>query len=197
MGRSCHSQNCNISADEQTVTVFNLALTRPRTYPTALLTYYASAFLVEIASITDGLVHPALVIASHYFAGSVAILSFAVILSMPVRPHSLPSGAISSVGSIPNDSLRSPEDNLRLWQFLCISWMNPLISLGKKRKLNEDDVWLLPFQFQQERLYETFRQLRGSILTRLLRANGVDFCVVIFLAFVQLICSMCLVSSNR
>lgn len=197
MGRSCDSQNCNILADEQTVIVLDLALTRPRTCPTALLTYYASVFLVEMASIIDGQVYPPLKIATHYFAGSVAILSFAVILSMPIRPLSLPSSSISSVGSIPNDSLRSPEDNLRLWQFLCISWMNPLIALGKKRKLNEEDVWLLPFQYQQERLYEAFRQLRGSVLTRLLRANGVDCCVVIFLAFVQLICRMCPISSHR
>lgn len=119
---------------------------------------------------------------------SAAIGSILVILMMPLRDPSLPSSDISKVGEIPSSQRRSPEDNLRLWEFLSVSWMGPMISIGKSRQLHEEDVWALGFEFQHKRLHETFRQLKGSVIRRLLRANGIDISIIICTATVETIC---------
>lgn len=99
---------------------------------------------------------------------------------MPLRDPLLPSTDISSVGDIPSSHERSPEDSLRLWQFLSISWISPLLSIGKKRQLNEEDVWSLGYEFQHQRLHEAFRQLTGPVIRRVMRANGVDVFIISF-----------------
>jgi hypothetical protein len=110
---------------------------------------------------------------------------------MPVRDPSLPQEGIGRVGETPSDNLRSPEDDLNLWQFLTVSWMSPLISVGRKRRINEDDIWLLGFEFQHRRLHDKFRQLRGSVLRRLLRANGIDIFILSSISLIQMACSKC------
>ncbi|KAI9368175.1 P-loop containing nucleoside triphosphate hydrolase protein [Aspergillus egyptiacus] len=107
---------------------------------------------------------------------------------MPLRPAALPCMDISAVGQKPSSDFRSPEDNLRLWQFFSVSWMAPLMTIGKKRQLDENDVWSLGFEFQHKRLHEKFRQLRGSVIARLLRANGVDVLIISAISIVQMVC---------
>jgi hypothetical protein len=135
--------------------------------------------------------------AAEYVAMFAAIGSIFVILLMPLRDPSLPSLDISKVGEIPTSKLRSPEDDLRLWEFLSISWMAPMISIGKKRTLHEEDVWALGFDFQHKRLHETFRQLKGSVVRRLLRANGIDISIIIGTATVETICGSCVRTQCR
>ncbi|RDW74392.1 putative ABC bile acid transporter [Aspergillus mulundensis] len=107
---------------------------------------------------------------------------------MPLRPASLPCIDISGVGQKPSSEFRSPEDNLRLWQFLTVSWMAPLMAVGKMRQLDEGDVWFLGFEFQHKRLHEKFRQLRGSVIGRLLKANGIDILIISTISIVQMMC---------
>jgi hypothetical protein len=127
-------------------------------------------------------------IVCHSISGSAALLSVFLILFMPFRyPSADPD--ISSVGSTPNDQVRSPEDDLKLWQFLTVYWMFPLISEGRGRKLNEDDIWLLGYQFQHRRLFEAFQMLRGSVIARIIRANCVDIAIISVLALVDIACS--------
>lgn len=126
---------------------------------------------------------------AHRSAIGASVLSIIIILSMPTRDPFLPKEGIGRVGATSSDSLRSPEDDLNLWQFLTVSWMSPLISVGRKRRINEDDVWLLGFEFQHRRLHEKFRQLRGSVLRRLLRANGIDIFILSCISLVQMVCS--------
>lgn len=64
------------------------------------------------------------------------------------------------------------------------------MAMGKQRQLDEDDVWYLPFEFQHKRLHEKFRQLRGSVIGRLLRANGIDIVIISTISVVQMICGM-------
>jgi hypothetical protein len=109
---------------------------------------------------------------------------------MPFRPPSTISADISTYSQQPGDNYRSPEDNLRLWQFLSVSWMAPLLSVGRKRQLSESDVWLLPFEFRHKELNEKFRKLKGSVLYRLLQANGIDILIITLIATVQLICGI-------
>jgi hypothetical protein len=68
--------------------------------------------------------------------------------------------------------------------------MAPLISIGRRRQIHETDVWFLGFEFQHQRLHEKFRQLKGSVLGRLLRANGIDVFITGTIALVKLICGM-------
>ncbi|RAL62089.1 hypothetical protein DID88_002575 [Monilinia fructigena] len=104
---------------------------------------------------------------------------------MPLRDPSLGSDRISSAFSAPSDSLRSPEDNLTLWQFMSVSWMSPLMSLGKSRQLNEDDVWRLSYQFQHRILHEKFRDTSGSVLKKLIDVTGIDLVILSFLGVYQ------------
>lgn len=155
-----------------------------------MLVYYVSAFAIELSLATHPDVGPEFKIVARYVAAAAAAAACATILLMPFREPSLPSIDISAVGQQPSDDFRSPEDNLRLWQFLTVSWMAPLISTGLKRQLHEQDVWLLGFDFQHNRLHERFRRLRGSVLSRLLRANGVDVLIISTISLVQMICGM-------
>jgi hypothetical protein len=126
--------------------------------------------------------------AAHYVTFIAALSSNIVILVMPFRDPSLPIADISPVGGRPNSDSRSPEDSLRLWQFLSVSWVAPLISIGKKRQLNEEDVWYLGFEFQHKRLHENFRQLQGTVVRRLLQANGIDVFIIALTATVETFC---------
>ena len=64
------------------------------------------------------------------------------------------------------------------------------MAIGKKRQLDEDDVWYLGFEFQHKRLHEKFRQLQGSVLSRLLQANGIDIFIISAISIVQMICGL-------
>lgn len=104
-----------------------------------------------------------------------ALIAFCVIaltLRTPLRTPDLPCDGISPVGEEPTDRLRSPEDNLTIWQFMTVSWMSSLISVGSSRTLNEEDVWSLGLEFQHKLLNEQFRQMTGSVTRRILAANG-------------------------
>jgi hypothetical protein len=170
-----------------TVLAVFVLLSRPRSCPSSLLAYYLSALFVESSSIRVWDFPPKQEEAVHYVAILATLASIAIIL-VPMRPASMKSASISSVGTTPNSKQRSPEDDLRLWQFLCVSWISPLMAIGKKRQLQEEDVWLLGFEFQHKRLNETFRQLRGSVFARLFQANGIDCCILILIALIRLIC---------
>lgn len=114
-----------------------------------------------------------------------ALLSISFILCMPLRDPSLQSDGIGSPSEEPHHSLRSPEDNLTLWQFMTVSWMSPLISVGYKRQLNDEDVWQLGFEFQHQLLHQKFRELAGSVVRRLLQANGIDLIILLSLGTIE------------
>jgi hypothetical protein len=121
------------------------------------------------------------------------LLSFAavvIILNMPLRNPSLPCHEISPVFKTPRTGLRSPEDNLTLWQYMTVSWMSPLIALGKTRQLHDEDVWDLAYEFQHRLLLDKFRELHGSILRRLLEANGLDLILVSIFSTIEVCASM-------
>ena len=110
----------------------------------------------------------------------------AVILCMPLRDTRLPADRISAPFESPTRELRSPEDRLTPWQFMTVSWMKPLIGIGYKKQLNDDDVWSLGYEFQHKGLHETFRELKGSVVRRLLAANVIDLVILTALALVDL-----------
>lgn len=102
-----------------------------------------------------------------------------------MRDARKPTDEISKPFAEPTSTLRSPEDNITLWQWMSVSWMAGLISIGAKRQLHDTDVWLLPYEFQHARLHTLFRELTGTVLVRLLKANGLDLVVVTFLGLLE------------
>lgn len=153
-----------------------------------MLMFFVLSFAVEITLATQHDHIPTFKAIARYVAATAALLASFTILLMPFREKPLPIMEISAVGSAPSSEFRSPEDNLRLWQFLTVSWMTPLISIGRKRQLNEPDVWLLGFEFQHRRLHEKFRRIRGSVLGRVLKANGLDVVIISAVSVLQMLC---------
>ena len=118
------------------------------------------------------------------------ISAVVTIVCMPLRDPDLCNDQISPPYAHPTSQLRSPEDNLTLWQFMTVSWMTPLISLGSVRQLNDRDVWALAFEFQHNILHERFRELKGSVVRRLVTANGLDLVIIACLAVLESLASM-------
>ena len=119
-----------------------------------------------------------------------AVITTAIILCMPLRHLELPNQNIGRAYETPNHQLLSPEDNLTLCQFMTVSWMSPLISVGSVRQLNDEDVWSLPLEFHHRGLHDKFRELKGSVMRRLLAANGVDVIFIALLGVLETISSM-------
>ena len=165
-----------------------VVLYRPRTVPYSVLIILgaqAVAYTVVLAAGDGRLEASELAIDIATFV--LALLSIGVIVCMPLRDPNLPSKEISQPFSDPTSSLRSPEDNLSLWQFMTVSWMTPLIRTGNKRQLQDEDVWQLGFEFQHRRLHENFRQLKGTVVWRLLKANGIDLVILTVLGLLELV----------
>ncbi|KAJ5161388.1 hypothetical protein N7492_006780, partial [Penicillium capsulatum] len=165
-----------------------IAIKRPRSCWISMLVFFILAFAVEIALVTKPDPIRKFKATARYVGATAALAACLTVLLMPFRERPLPVMEISAVGSAPSSEFRSPEDNLRLWQFLTVSWMAPLISIGRKRQLHEPDVWLLGFEFQHHRLHEKFRRIRGSVLSRVLKANGLDVMIVSAFAVLQMLC---------
>ncbi|KAK5110657.1 hypothetical protein LTR62_005697 [Meristemomyces frigidus] len=167
-----------------------IVVLRPRTAPYASLTILIMQAIVQAilvshhADISDPLNGGA-----EYGTLIAALIGIAVILCMPMRDPHIPSKEISAPSSEPTSSLRSPEDKLSLWQFMTVSWMTPLIRMGSKRQLQDEDVWSLGHEFQHRQLHDNFRQLKGTVVQRLLRANGIDLVILTWLGLIELLAS--------
>ena len=118
-----------------------------------------------------------------------AILAIVVTLNLPMRTKSPSASEIAPPFAEPTNTLWSPEDRLTLWQFMTVSWMWPLIARGKNQQLNDDDVWQLGFEFKHRILHDNFRELHGSVIRRLLNANGLDLIITTILAIVESVAS--------
>jgi len=169
-----------------------IAFGRPASTPKALLVLYTSIFATQAIVLIDQFFEttrddiPAIL---AFVASFGAIMT---ILHMPLRDPNLPNERIAPAFGPPTKELRSPEDNLTLWQFMTISWMKPLIYLGNSRQLNDEDVWMLSYEFQHRILHDRFRELKGSVLRRLIEANGVDLFIISVLAIIELFASLSL-----
>jgi ABC-type multidrug transport system fused ATPase/permease subunit len=113
-------------------------------------------------------------------------ISLVTMLNMPMRDPGLGRAEeLSRPFTAPTSSLRSPEDSVTLWQWMTISWMGPLINVGNKRQIHDEDVWFLPFEFQHSRLHQLFRDVQGPVWVRLLKANGPDLIFTTFLGILE------------
>jgi ABC-type multidrug transport system fused ATPase/permease subunit len=171
------------------VVLFQLVLLRPRTVPYAVLWLLivqciAQAILVG-HSFWNGDLARSFSIAST-IAGFVGIV---VLLFMPLRDPYWSTKTISKPFTEPNSTLRSPEDIINLRQFMTVSWVAPLLALARQRQLEETDVWALPYGFAHRRLHDHFRELKGSVIARLITANAIDLGLIVFLGLLELVCT--------
>lgn len=169
--------------------LFILVVKRPRTAPIPMVIFYIVMFAAQVILLTARsdrrISHPAHVLG--IVSAVLAVLAGTVAVNMPLRDPGLPSGDISKPYTEPTSQLRTPEDNMTLWQWMSVSWMTPLISVGYKRQLHDPDVWSLGYVFQHRHLHDGFRELRGTVLRRLIRANWQDLVVLGVLAIVELV----------
>ncbi|KAF5718582.1 bile acid transporter [Fusarium mundagurra] len=113
------------------------------------------------------------------------ILAVLVIMNMPLRNPFWGSSNIGNAKAAPSNHVRSPEDNLTLFQFWTMRWVNPLSKIAKKREIAIEDVWQLPYEFQHWRLHQVFRTLKGKLLPCLIEANGLDLLIGTFAAILE------------
>lgn len=166
-----------------------VSVLRPKTTPKSLLILYVSISLSQIVIVSERRPESRREFITRVIEILMSFIASFVIVFMPMRSPDLPNDEISPAFASPTFELRSPEDNITLWQFLTVSWMSPLISLGRKRQLNDEDVWCLAYEFQHKRLHEKFRELHGSVVQRLIRANAIDLVILTVLGILDLLAS--------
>ena len=110
-----------------------------------------------------------------------------LIMNQPINASTPEIDQVSKPFTTPTKDLRSPEDLITPWQYMSISWMSPLIKMGSKRQLNDEDVWALAKEFEHQGLHDRFRELKGSVIRRLLQANGLDLVILTVLEFIDLL----------
>ncbi|KAI1383309.1 canalicular multispecific organic anion transporter 1 [Hypoxylon trugodes] len=167
------------------VILFITTVGLPKKTPKILLVLYITIVVCGLVSLVGWYGETERVNIVHVAAVCVALAGIIVILAMPLRDPDLNATGIAGSHFPPTSQLRSPEDNLSLWQFMTVSWMSPLITRGYRNKLDDEDVWLLPYDFQHERLHLLFRDLKGSIIRRLVAANGLDLFIITFLGLIE------------
>lgn len=150
---------------------------RPRKTPKTLLILYCIVLIGSLAALYETYHTHGEMTMLNVVGILIPLAAVLVILAMPMRDPSLDTDGIAKSHDASTVELRSPEDNLTLWEFMTVSWMSPLIKRGFGKRLDETDVWQLPYDFQHERLHSRFKQLKGSIVKRLLVANGLDLMI--------------------
>jgi hypothetical protein len=184
-----------------TIVALVIALTRPRSCPIGLMAFYIGSTVVEsaglgydtVTGVGNFTIMPNPRTASHQLVLILSVASVLILLAMPMRVESRDYSPIAKVGAVPSSADRTPEEALRLWQYLTVSWVSPLLRVGNARQLQREDIWRLPYTFQSRRLAEAFRDVPGSsIIWRLVRANILDCVVLVLTAVVDVLCSRCL-----
>lgn len=186
-----------ILAPQQYVNILNLVpwfsaivitiAQRPTKTPKILLAQYFLMLLCELAIYSVHFLNRTLKVIDPIDLARV-VLSFTAItfiILMPLRDPSWDDSDIGNASKPPSFHSRSPEDNLSLFRFWTMMWVNPLAKISLSRDITEEDVWQLPFDFQHTRLYMAFRELQGRLLTCLIEANGLDLFISTTLAITE------------
>ncbi|TAQ86636.1 hypothetical protein B7494_g5061 [Chlorociboria aeruginascens] len=155
-----------------------VAILRPRTTPISLLILYTSIAVSNVIIMVE----------THSFQFQngqkilpiqlvLAIFAIVTIFNMPLRDPRLFNDEIAPVFTTSTFEFKTPEDNLTLFQYFTVSWMAPLIDMGKERQLNHEDVWAPSYEFETAHIHENFRELKGSVVMRIAEANVVDLVI--------------------
>ena len=166
-----------------------ICITRPTTASSSLLWIYSSILIADCIILFDGIPRITPETVPFVLVPFVALGAIIIILNMPLRHPSISSEKISLAFGPPTSDLRSPEDNLTMWQYMSVSWMEPLIKRGNEKQLNDEDVWSLGYEFQHRLLHDSFRELKGTVLSRLIEANALDLVLISILSVIELFAS--------
>lgn len=158
----------------QAITAAIVIVERSRTASTSLLLLFTGLLFSQLVMLSHSQSSIAVKDFPLALAPTMALLGIVMIFNMPLRDPLLPKEGISPVFSTPTVQLRTPEDDLTLWQYMIVSWMEPLIQKGVTRQMDDEDVWDLGWEFKHARLHGAFRQLQGSVTKRIFVANGMD-----------------------
>ncbi|ROV97829.1 hypothetical protein VPNG_08678 [Cytospora leucostoma] len=109
---------------------------------------------------------------------------------MPMRDPLLETKDVCPPFQEPTFELRSPEDSFTLWHWMSVAWMAPIVKTGYQRQLHDEDIWKLPLEFQHGRLHRLFRDVKGSVLARIMKVNAPDLIVTTCLSILESICSL-------
>ncbi|OAP56564.1 hypothetical protein AYL99_09743 [Fonsecaea erecta] len=166
----------------------HVALWRPRTGSIFLFVDFVAILALEVG-----------IVATHFYenlasrnavltscGAGLAAAATMVVVNMPLRDPALSCVEIGRPFSTPSHTLRSPEDSLTLLQWMTVSWLSPLIKIGNRRQLHDEDVWALSYEFQHQHLHNAFRVLKGTVVNRLLKANWIDLVLLTILAIIEL-----------
>ncbi|PHH91844.1 hypothetical protein CDD83_10094 [Cordyceps sp. RAO-2017] len=104
---------------------------------------------------------------------------------MPLRDPAWDSRGIGNPQLPPSCYVRSPEDNLNLFRFWSMTWVYPLARIARQRELTVEEVWQLPIEWQHNRVYMAFQELKGRLIPRLIQANGLDLLIATTLGIVE------------
>ena len=163
-----------------------LTIDQPKAAPLGCLIIFGSIITTRLVLIFNTIPDIQIIDIPAILIASIALVSLICICNQPLQNPRLPSDQIAAPFTLPTSDLRGPEEILTPWQFMTVSWMNPLLSVGVKRQLDEKDVWSLPHEFQHSLLHERFRELKGSVMKRLLKANGLDLVILTALGLLEL-----------
>lgn len=191
-GNCCHIFYLQLwLTSEQAVTIIILAIERPRATPGSVLVLQGALFFMQLVLFNTVLyvtTRQGILIWATEMA--IPVASIILVLNMPMRDPLLASASICPPYQTPTSSLRSPEDNFTLWNWMSVSWMGPTVKTACDRQLHDEDVWTLPLEFQHDRLHRLFRDVEGSVLIRLLKANAPDLIITTCTGILESLCSL-------
>lgn len=168
-----------------------LAVERPRTTPGPVFIVQFALFFIQLI-LFNTVLHVTTQQGMFIWAIEMVIpaASLVIIARMPMRDPLLASDGICPPYQTPTSSLRSPEDNFTLWNWMSVGWMGPTVKIACERQLHDEDVWILPLEFQHSRLHRLFRDVQGSVLVRLLKANAPDLIITTCTGILESLCSL-------
>ena len=163
------------------------AFARPTSTPRILFMQYLLIFAAGIGTYSFQFLENTLGDVDPFRLARLALSAIAIVIigNMPLRNPAWDTQDIGNPKLPPSHHVRSPEDNLTLFNFWAMTWVYPLAKICRKKEITVDDVWLLPIEFQHTRLYMAFRDLKGNLIPCLLEANGLDLTIGVTLAIVE------------
>ncbi|GAO19982.1 uncharacterized protein UV8b_03344 [Ustilaginoidea virens] len=163
------------------------AFDRPTSTPRILLMQYLLMLFAGVGTYSAQFLHHSLRMIDYFRIIRIALALIGVIAigNMPLRNPAWDTDDIGNPKLPPSYHVRSPEDNLTLFTFWAMTWVYPLAEVCRHKEVTVDDVWQLPLDFQHNRLFLAFRELRGKLLPCLMEANGLDLFIATGLAITE------------
>ncbi|KAM0786024.1 hypothetical protein ACM66B_006839 [Microbotryomycetes sp. NB124-2] len=159
----------------------------PRSAPITLFVFYVvHAVVIVLQLVTLGLHGPhwstrklatdATFTSLH---GVILVSALSIILSYRISPHEPVADVLDPVAESKDEkdaiTMRSPEEDVTLGEWIVFSWVAPIIKRGQEHKLGYADVWQLPSTMSASDVREDVRSLKSKrLIPRILYNNSLD-----------------------